>query len=85
MGEVTPQATPQATPQVEKLLLTCEGEMTKNQLMKALNLKDREYFRIEILKLAIEKGLLEMTIPDKPNHPNQKYRLTEAGKNLEKN
>lgn len=36
VGEVTMQATPQVTPQVEKLLLTCEGEMTKNQLMKAL-------------------------------------------------
>jgi hypothetical protein len=27
-------------------------------------------------------GLVEMTIPDKPNSPLQRYRLTDAGKTL---
>jgi ATP-dependent DNA helicase RecG len=80
--QATPQVTLQATPQVKKLLLICEGEMTKKQLMSALNLKDREYFRKDFLQPALEKGLLEMTFPDKPNHPGQKYRLTEQGKRL---
>ena len=83
--QVTPQATPQVTPQVRKLLLICDGDMTKKQLMNALNLKDREYLRIDILKPALENKFVEMTIPDKPNHPNQKYRLTEKGKSLKKN
>jgi len=32
------------------------------------------------LKPAMEQGLLEMTIPDKPNSPLQKYRLTQKGR-----
>jgi ATP-dependent DNA helicase RecG len=34
------------------------------------------------LKPGIQHGLLEMTIPDKPQSRLQKYRLTPAGKTL---
>jgi hypothetical protein len=34
------------------------------------------------LKPALEQGLVEMTIPDKPNSRLQKYRLTALGKQL---
>ena len=70
------------TPQVEKLILICSREMTKKQLMDALNLKDREYFRIGYLKPSINDDFIEMTIPEQPNHPHQKYRLTEKGRSL---
>ena len=32
----------------------------------------------------MEEGLVEMTIPDNPNHPNQRYRLTTKGIALKK-
>ena len=47
--------------------------------MAILDLKHREYFRDNYLLPAIEEGYLELTIPDKPSSPNQKYRLTEKG------
>lgn len=56
--------------------------MTKKQMMQALQLKDREYFRKDFLQPALANGLLEMKFPDRPKHPGQKYRLTEQGKKL---
>ena len=41
--------------------------------MKFLGLEHREHFRKNILNPLIEKGLLKLTIPDKPKSPNQKY------------
>ena len=38
--------------------------------------------RLPYLKPALKQGLIEMTIPDKPNSPLQKYRLTALGKRL---
>ena len=73
-------ATPLATPQVEQLLSKILGEMKRNELMEALGIKDREYFRSDFLKAAINEGYIEMTDPTKPNSPNQKYRLSDKGR-----
>ena len=32
------------------------------------------------IRPALEAGLIEMTIPDKPNSSNQRYRLTPKGR-----
>jgi hypothetical protein len=53
--------------------------MSRDELMVKLSLKDREHFRKEYLLPALESGLIEMTIPDKPRSSKQKYRMTEAG------
>ncbi|MEL6306140.1 MAG: Fic family protein, partial [Bacteroidota bacterium] len=37
-------------------------------------LRHRETFRDNYLLPSIQEGLVEMTIPDKPKSPNQKYR-----------
>lgn len=76
--QVTQQDTPQATQQVEKdnitrLLEFCNEPKTREEMQEFLGLKDREHFRSGILKLLLEKGLLKLTIPDKPTSPNQKY------------
>ena len=44
--------------------------------MDALNLIHRKNFKDIYLEPAMKAGLIEMTYPDSPNHPNQKYRLT---------
>ena len=36
-------------------------------------------FRIQV-QIALAAGLIEMTVPDKPNSRLQKYRLTEKGR-----
>jgi ATP-dependent DNA helicase RecG len=48
-------------------------------LQEKLNLIDREYFRKNYLQFAINEGLIELTIPDKPTSRNQRYHLTEKG------
>lgn len=50
--------------------------------MLALELKDRVNFRDTYLQPALELGLIEMTQPDSPRSPTQKYRLTTLGKQI---
>lgn len=60
---------------VEKLLRVMEFDMpmTANALMGRLNLKSKENFRKNYLDPAIEKRLIERTIPEKPSSRNQRY------------
>lgn len=46
---------------------------TANQIMARLNIKAKENFRQNYLRPAIELGLVEMTVPDKPRSRNQRY------------
>lgn len=76
---VTPQVTPQVSPQVLALLAKVSGEMARQELMEALGLKDRKHFGDAYLQPALDAGVLEMTIPDKPQSSKQRYRLTALG------
>jgi hypothetical protein len=76
----TPQVAPQVTPQVGEFLAAIRGEKTREGLQAALGLSDRKSFRERYLKPALSEGLIEMTIPDKPNSHLQKYRLTHKGR-----
>lgn len=69
------QDTDQVSDQV-KALLSCFGnsELSALELMRKLGLSHRPTFRKNYLNPALSKGLIEMTIPDKPNSRNQKYR-----------
>ncbi len=75
---VTP-ATGEVTREVARLLSCVRGEMTRRQLQEALDLRAEENFRQKYLMPALESGLIEMTIPDKPRSRNQRYRLTTKG------
>ena len=78
----TPQATPYVTPQVKRLLSVVRGVMRRQELMKALGLKDVKHFRKRYLLPALEAGLIEMTQPERPKSPTQGYRLTDKGQML---
>lgn len=76
------QVTHQVTHQVRTLLMVVKGEMTRAELMKKLKLHDRVTFRTGYLNPALEKSFIEMTQPDSPRSPTQKYRLTDRGRKI---
>lgn len=82
--QVGEQVTDQVTDQVIKLISTIRGEISRPDIMENLQLKHTATFRQNYLQPAIEAGLIEMTQPDSPNSPTQKYRLTQKGKALQK-
>ncbi|MCX6644990.1 MAG: hypothetical protein NTY09_01315 [bacterium] len=58
--------------------------MKRTEIQDILDLKHEDYFRMAYLNPALEAGFVEMTIPEKPKSPNQKYRLTPKGEALRK-
>jgi len=78
--QVTPQDTPQVTQAVKKMKAISSGERDRAELQEKVGLSDRKSFTKNYLNPALEQGLIEMTIPEKPNSRLQKYRLTGAGK-----
>ncbi len=73
---------PQVTPQVKQLLEVLEGEMLREEIQAMLGLKDRKSFRERYLKPALEAGLIEMTLPDKPTSKVQRYRKSRGNLNI---
>lgn len=60
---------------VRKLLDVLKNEtLSALELMERLGLSHRPTFRNNYLKPALNAGIIEMTIPNKPNSRNQKYR-----------
>lgn len=80
---VAGQATEQVTEQVRRLCVALEQEAQgTKELMQSLNLKHRPSFLQGYLNPALKQHLVEMTQPDSPRSPTQKYRLTAQGKAL---
>lgn len=51
-----------------------DEELSAAQIMERLDLSHRPTFRKNYLNSALAQGVIEMTIPDKPNSQNQRYR-----------
>ena len=89
-GQVTEHETEQDTehgaPQVAdhagRLVAALTGEMGRSELQAALRLTHRPHFVTSYLRPALEAGLIEMTLPDKPTSRHQRYRRTAAGEPL---
>lgn len=79
-----PQITPQVTPQVRNLISVVSGEMSRMEIQESLGLSDKRNFNISYLLPALKLNLIEMTISDKPKSRNQRYRLTNVGKEIKK-
>ncbi|QIW14970.1 hypothetical protein A4G20_00570 [Pasteurellaceae bacterium RH1A] len=73
---------PVSDPVTNLLYLLEQEDLGTAQLMKALNISHRSYFRKAYLQVGLDLGLIVMTLPDKPNSRNQKYHLTSKGKQL---
>lgn len=71
----TVQVTEQVTVQVKRLIESIgDKEYSTKELIELLGLKHRPTFRDNYLLPALELGLIEMTIPDRPKSSKQKYR-----------
>ena len=72
----TDQLSPKTfSPSVEKVLAVMGSEtLSALEIMERLHLVHRLTFRKNYLHLALQEGALEMTIPEKPQSRNQRYR-----------
>ena len=59
-----------------KILKNCKNESSANELMEILNRTNKSKFKNVIINPLIENGFFELTNPDKPKSPIQKYRRT---------
>ena len=59
-----------------KILKNCKNESSAIELMEILNRTNKSKFKNTIIYPLVENGFLELTNPDKPKSPTQKYRLT---------
>ena len=94
LKSITKTKNPQQTPQVKEainvdlqapqvialinIFIQSEKPLNRQELQNLLGLKDRKHFRERYLKPAIEAGIIEMTIPEKPNSKMQQYKLTQT-------
>lgn len=81
-GGVT-QLVTQLDENVKRLLqLVGEGEVSPKILRQNMGISHRTFFRNTYLNPALDAGWIEATLPDKPTSRNQKYRLTEGGRQI---
>ena len=71
-----------SNPKIRLLIQVLEQEHNNAELLKLIQIKNRDDLRIRFLNPLLESGIIERTIPDKPNSQHQKYRLTEKGRAL---
>ena len=73
MKQKTDQEPTKLNEQEIKILEFCKEPHSKKEIMEYMEYKHTRNFTMLYLKPLLEKGLLQMTIPEKPNHKNQKY------------
>jgi hypothetical protein len=79
---VLPQEFRNTSVEVKNLLKLTEGEMSRKQIQEALEFKHEGNFRENYLEPSLKEQYIEMKYPDSPNHPKQRYVVTEKGKAL---
>lgn len=81
-------ATTTSIPQVKALLdvfASANQPLNRAELQRRLGLKDRESLRLSYLQPALSAGLIEMSLPDKPDSRFQAYQLSTLAKQLVNN
>lgn len=79
--DVSPQEPTRTTKDI-RVLQAVAGEATRQELQKALGLKNDDHFRKNHLSPAIQEGLIEMTVPDETRSRNQHYRVAPKGREV---
>ena len=64
---------------IDKLIVFCTEARSFGELLAFMGLTDRTKFRRKYILPLLEAGIIEQTMPEKPNSQNQKYRLTAQG------
>ena len=59
-----------------KVLKNCKNESSAIELMEILKRTNKSKFKNAIINPLVENGFFELTNPEKPKTPTQKYRLT---------
>ncbi|MDB4057969.1 hypothetical protein N9522_06440 [Candidatus Thioglobus sp.] len=59
-----------------QILKKCKIESSALELMKILERSNKSKFKTAIINPLLDQNFLELTIPDSPKSPSQKYRLT---------
>ena len=70
------------TIQVRELVRVLDSDRSRVEILESLGLRNRSNLAANYLRPALDAGLIEMTIPDKPTSGRQKYRLTARGRAL---
>ncbi|MBO4839732.1 MAG: putative DNA binding domain-containing protein [Bacteroidaceae bacterium] len=79
------QAGEQPSEQVQQLINTIrENVLTMFDIQVRLKIRSRSFVQMKLLRPAVEGGYVLRAYPDKPNHPNQRYYLSEKGLKLVK-
>ena len=65
-----------------KIVTLCKVPRSMAEIMDELGLTHRTFFRRNHLEPLLASGVLRMTHPDQPKHPDQAYVLTETGVRL---
>ena len=58
------------------ILKKCKNESTALELMRILKRTNKSKFKTAIINPLIDHSFLELTIPESPRSPSQKYRVT---------
>ena len=84
-----PIETTQVSVQVKSLIMCMNNnELAVNEILSVYKLvhkhtyKSHHYFKKNFIVPAIEREYVDMSYPNKPTHPHQKYRLTAKGLQL---
>ena len=65
-----------------KIVMFCDVPRSMADIMGEIGLTHRTFLRRSHLEPLLGGGVIRMTHPDQPNHPDQAYVLTEAGVEL---
>lgn len=83
--QVSEQVGEQVSEQVQQLINAIrDNVLSLFEIQVKLKLSSRSFVQMKLLKPAIEGGFVLRAYPDKPNHPKQRYYLSEKGLKLVK-